>query len=110
MSEPLPPPRDRATVSDGASGAGSPSRVPTTRRAPAAKTAAGASVIGSTTRSPRMPWAFRSRPTIRRRGAVTSLRRGRLAHGHGVHLPPGGDAALVAHPEHAGTPQERPHG
>src|SRR5574340_648263 len=94
MSEPLPPERDRATVSDGASGAGSPSRVPTTRRAPAAKTAAGASVIGSTTRSPRMPWAFRRR----------------LAHGHGVHLAPGGDAALVAHPEDAGTPQERPHG
>ena len=36
---------------------------PSSRR-PAAKTSSGASVMASTTRSPRMPWAFRMRPTM----------------------------------------------
>lgn len=60
--------------------AGSPDAVPATRRRPTENTASASSVIGSTTRSPRMPCAFRTRPTMISSGATSLIRR-RLSRG-----------------------------
>src|ERR1051325_10184007 len=54
--------------------AASPVEVPARSRRPDTKIASGASVIGSTTRSPRTPCALRTRPTIISSGGVTSIR------------------------------------
>src|SRR3954471_6875442 len=51
-------------------GARSPSAVPAKTRRPDAKTASGSSVIVSTTTSPRMPCALRTRPTMMNSGLV----------------------------------------
>ena len=108
--------------------AGSPDAVPAMTRRPGAKTASGASVIASTTRSPRMPCALRTRPTmissgramsrvgrcgrpysrapalaprrLRRRARTPARRRVQLA----------AEARLVPRLEHAGLAEQRAHG
>src|SRR5687767_14453163 len=60
--------RTASTASSAPSRARSPPAVPAKTRRPGANTASGASVNGSTTTSPRMPCAFRIRPTIANSG------------------------------------------
>jgi hypothetical protein len=56
----------------------SPAAVPAKTRWPGAKTASGASVMASTTTSPRMPCALRTRPTIMNSGVVIAVMPGGL--------------------------------
>src|SRR5690348_2957515 len=109
MREPSGWARADSTTSVRPAGSGSPLGVPTTRRRPAANTAAGASVIGWTTRAPLIPCALRSRPTIRSSGAgaPTSLR---VAHRHVAALAPRRDALLVPGLEQPRLAEQRAHG
>ena len=70
MNPPLNGRRPKRRAARRGPGARSPSAVPAKTRRPDAKTASGASVIGSTTSSPRMPCALRTRPTMMILGRV----------------------------------------
>src|SRR5437763_9395014 len=114
----------RSMCSSRLSGATSPRTVPASTRCPGAKTASGASVIGSTTSSPRMPCAFRTRPTItnsaspsRWAGALmraslggAALGRVRaLAHWHRARLERAAEPLLVTRLENARAAKQGAH-
>src|SRR5829696_1537393 len=94
-------------------GARSPVAVPAKTRRPDAKIASGASVIGSTTTSPRMPCALRTRPTMMNAGVVIASSSGLvgldLGDRHGGRLELGGEACLVTLLQESGLPEERAH-
>src|SRR6476469_8991235 len=96
-------------------GAMSPEAVPAKTRRPDAKIASGASVIVSTTTSPRMPWALRTRPTMMNSGVVIAvspsvLRLVLVRDGHSLGLQLVAEAGLVALLEDAGLAEQRADG
>src|SRR5690348_4981198 len=96
----------------------SPDAVPANTRRPGAKTASGSSVIGSTTRSPRMPCALRTRPTMIRSGGTVAMLRplralfllGALGGRNRGRVQLAAESRFVTALEEAGFAEQRPNG